>query len=343
MPGRPLRLVDEANALSDGSPDITPRNVFLPMGEADFTEANTNPYYPPGDPRRISSQPMLMEDESLDVNNGVGVQSSLPSTNDVARGARNASSLPRSSSGLQRRGDRVIMTNHVQINGEPYLSARQWLEQGHAMEASQSNRSSSIVPEPESTVRRRFTIDDQIRDAQALYRQRRPPASSPSRFAQPVGQGQIVSERPTRMFPGGPPMRMPPTLFRRPPRTNGRLDNRPRLSVSRQTLQQFSNFPPLSPGPRTLSSQQLSRFPSSSPSPLPLSSQQPGAAVRALTAGQGRLEGPVLGNANESLNGGMNGNTNGNMNGNMNGEAGSDEQSAGDNANYDLYLAYLHF
>lgn len=189
------------------------------------------------------------------------------------------------------------------------------------MEASQSNRSSSIVPEPESTVRRRFTIDDQIRDAQALYRQRRPPASSPSRFAQPVGQGQIVFERPTRMFPGGPPMRIPPTLFRRAPRTNGHRDNMPRLSVSRQTLQQFSNFPPLSPGPR------------------PLSSQQPGAAVRALTAGQGRLEGPVLGNANESLNGGMNGNTNGNMNG----EAGSDEQSAGDNANYDLYLAYLNF
>lgn len=310
MPGRPLRLVDEANALSDGGPVINPGDGFFPVGIEDFTEANTNPYYPLRDPRRVSSQPMLLENESLDVNNGVGMQSSLPSTHGVAR---NASSLSRSSGGLQRRGDRVTTTNPVRMNGEPYISARQWLDQGHTMEASHSNRSSSIVPEPESTVRRRFTIDDQIRDAQAFVdRQRRLPASSSSTFSELVGQGQIEPERPPRMFPGGPPLGIPATLFRPAPQTNGDLDNMTRLSVPGQTFQLLSQFPP------------------SNPSPRPLSSQRPGAVARALTSGQGRLEGPVLGDANESLNV------------DMNGEADSGEQSDGDNVNDDFYQAYLN-
>lgn len=318
MPGRPLRPVDEANALSDGSDDTMLGAGSYPMGLPSLTEANTTPYYPPIDARRGSSQPMLLEDESLDADNGVGVHSSLPSTNGVARGARNASSLSRSSSVLQRHGDRVMMTNHVRMNGELHLSARQWLEQGHAVEASQYNRGSSIVPEPVSTVRRRFTIDDQIRDAQALVdRQGRLPASSPSRFAQPLGQGQIALERPVRMFPRGPPMGIPATIFQRAPQTNGDLDDLTQLSAPGQTFQQISQFPP------------------SSPSPRPMSSQQPAAIVRALMSRQGRPERPVLGNANVSLNGGMDGN--------MNGEASSGEQSDGDTANDEVYQAYLNF
>lgn len=186
------------------------------------------------------------------------------------------------------------------------------------MEASQYNRGSSIVPEPVSTVRRRFTIDDQIRDAQALVdRQGRLPASSPSRFAQPLGQGQIALERPVRMFPRGPPMGIPATIFQRAPQTNGDLDDLTQLSAPGQTFQQISQFPP------------------SSPSPRPMSSQQPAAIVRALMSRQGRPERPVLGNANVSLNGGMDGN--------MNGEASSGEQSDGDTANDEVYQAYLNF
>ncbi|KAL2834848.1 hypothetical protein BDW59DRAFT_136702 [Aspergillus cavernicola] len=123
----------------------------------------------------VSSQSMLLDDESLDSNHRFDIRVSLPSNS----ATRSASKLSMLSNGSQLCyiSDVPDKTNSASdARGNPMHNQdtsewMDWISDEHMLQGLQSNESSSIIPHAESPVRRRFTIDEQaIADREGRFK-----------------------------------------------------------------------------------------------------------------------------------------------------------------------------
>ncbi|KAL2867291.1 uncharacterized protein BJX67DRAFT_81647 [Aspergillus lucknowensis] len=135
----------------------------------------------------ISSQSMLLDHEnSMRSHNGVKAQDSFASTNSTGRSGSKMSMLSNGSQICYISDLWGVPDSASARNAVPY---QERTSSGEPMVSLQSPESSSIIPQPESLVRRRFTIDDQaVADREGRFMLSSPMLESP---ATQLGQGRV--------------------------------------------------------------------------------------------------------------------------------------------------------
>ncbi|RDW67330.1 uncharacterized protein DSM5745_09196 [Aspergillus mulundensis] len=127
-------------------------------------------------PSAISSQSMLLDRDSPGLNLRLNVENIPRNGNSRSRSTRSASRLSMLSNDhqLDYLTEIPLMTGR-QPDGQGILhrnlsGSMDWVPEERVLDPRQSNESSLIIPQPESPVRRRFTIDEQaIADSQGKF------------------------------------------------------------------------------------------------------------------------------------------------------------------------------